>query len=137
MTNEEMRKESGDLASNDQLLSFLYLLMRDELPVGKVEQLVMEVENLDGYNLKYCNGWLAKYAQNLSQRIKKGSELDEDRYWLLVSKGVDDDAKYKEAGCQLLGAVKINDEELHIWKSELNKGDDVKYKKAELSINKH
>jgi hypothetical protein len=97
MTNEEMRKESGDLVSDDRLLCFMYLLMRDKLPVGEVEQLVMEVENFSSYNIKYCNGWLAKYAQNLSQRIKKGSELDKELAvnFDKMKKSVSDDVKYK------------------------------------------
>lgn len=73
MTNEEinskLRERSGNVDLSGRLTSFLYVLMRDHLPPGKVEELVREVELAgDGEN-KYSNGWLALYAQDLMVRL--------------------------------------------------------------------
>lgn len=47
-------------------MSFLYQLMRDELPPGKVEGIVRDCQEPD---VLYTNGWLAKYAQDLAERL--------------------------------------------------------------------
>jgi hypothetical protein len=73
MTNEEMREASGNFKTEDTLIHFLYLLMRDKVPCGTVEELVMDVE--EAYNkgpVKFLtNGWLALYAENLANRLTK------------------------------------------------------------------
>ena len=53
------------------LCCFFYLLGRDHLPLGKVEQIVMDVEKAlgDADSVIYSNGYLANYASNLAQRI--------------------------------------------------------------------
>ena len=53
------------------LCCFFYLLGRDHLPLGKVEQIVMDVEKAlqDENSVIYSNGYLASYASNLAQRI--------------------------------------------------------------------
>lgn len=65
---ETLRKRSGDVQINSRLVSFLYDLMRDHLPPGKVEELVQNAE--DEPSIVYTNGWLAKYAEDLSNRLK-------------------------------------------------------------------
>jgi hypothetical protein len=75
MTNEEMRDKSGSVNSASRLTAFLYLLMRDHLPVGKVEEIVMGAESCE-MPCVYTNGWLASYAQFLNERLKDDPILD-------------------------------------------------------------
>lgn len=63
-----MRKRSGTVKINSRLVSFLYELMRDHLPPGVVEEIVMASE--DEPECLYTNGWLAKYAEDISNRLK-------------------------------------------------------------------
>lgn len=65
---EEQRARSGTITINSKLVSFLYELMRDELVPGKVEQLVQNSQSSD--DAVYTNGWLAKYAEDLANRLK-------------------------------------------------------------------
>lgn len=67
--NAEQRIRSGNIEINSRLVSFLYELMRDHLPPGKVEEVVRASE--DEPNIKYTNGWLATYAQDLADRLTK------------------------------------------------------------------
>jgi hypothetical protein len=62
-----LRERSGTVQINSRLVSFLYELMRDHLPVGIVEELVQASKEPD---VTYTNGWLAKYAQDLANRLK-------------------------------------------------------------------
>jgi len=66
---KKLRKNSGEVVYTDTLTSFFYSLMRDHLPAGVVEKLVHEVVNEEEERL-FTNGWLAKYAYNLSEQIK-------------------------------------------------------------------
>ena len=56
--------------NDDKLVCFLYLLMRDHLCTGIIEQITMDVEKCD-YPIDYSNGYLAKYAIELNNRLKK------------------------------------------------------------------
>lgn len=66
--NIEQRQRSGSFNSSDKLTCLIYLLMRDHLPAGIVEELVRSVE--DGKVNQFTNGWLALYAQDLKNRLK-------------------------------------------------------------------
>ena len=63
-----LRQRSGTVTINSKLVSFLYDLMRDHLPPGTVEELVRASE--DEPEVTYTNGWLAKYAEDLANRLK-------------------------------------------------------------------
>jgi len=69
--NEEktkaMRVRSGHIVIHSRLVSFLYNLMRDHMPVGDVETLVQDAE--DEPDVIYTNGWLANYAADLADRL--------------------------------------------------------------------
>lgn len=67
--NAHMREESGRFASERELVSFFYELMRDHLPPGKVEEIVQHVLNEEGNPVAYTNGWLARYANYIVQRL--------------------------------------------------------------------
>jgi hypothetical protein len=63
-----LRERSGTVVINSRLVSFLYQLMRDQVAPGIVEKLVIESE--DEPIITYTNGWLAKYAEDLANRLK-------------------------------------------------------------------
>jgi hypothetical protein len=62
-----LRERSGTVQISSKLVSFLYELMRDYLTPGEIEKLVQASQEP---NVTYTNGWLAKYAQDLSNRLK-------------------------------------------------------------------
>jgi len=70
--HKKMRKRSGDVTSRSKLVSFLYILMRDHLPAGEVEDIMLhDVDVLPkDENCSYTNGWLARYAEDLAKRLK-------------------------------------------------------------------
>lgn len=68
----EIRKASGDVYSekDHRLVSFLYELMRDKLPPGEVEHIMLNtVVGSPDTEVRFTNGWLAKYAMNIADRL--------------------------------------------------------------------
>jgi hypothetical protein len=65
----KIRKQSGEINSNDKLTCFMYLLGRDHLPLGIIEEIMLKIQDKD-MEIEYSNGWLAQYAQNISSRLK-------------------------------------------------------------------
>jgi hypothetical protein len=63
-----MRKRSGEVESDDLLVRFLYELMRDHVPPGIVEGLMGHVDRTPTL---FTNGWLAEYAKDIAERLKK------------------------------------------------------------------
>lgn len=74
--NESMRRRSEEVTSDCRLTAFLYDLMRDHVPPGKVEEIVRSLFK-PGACYQYTNGWLALYAADLAARIKEPNP-DED-----------------------------------------------------------
>ncbi len=72
---KEIREASGDVYSekHHRLVSFLYELMRDKLPPGEVENVMINTM-CGGHDeeVRFTNGWLAKYAMNIADRLLKG-----------------------------------------------------------------
>ncbi len=68
--NTKMRKRSGNIESSDPLVSFLYELMRDHLPPGKVESIVRDSLHPE---TKFTNGWLASYAEDVATRLRRAA----------------------------------------------------------------
>ena len=60
---EEMRLESGSVNSDDIMVSFMYILMRDHLPPGIIENII--VNHCFTKETEFTNGWLAQYAKIL------------------------------------------------------------------------
>jgi len=56
---------------NKNLTIFLYMLMRDCIPIGEVARLVVEVENIGELEPEFTAKGLADYAEELSERILK------------------------------------------------------------------
>ena len=67
--NKELRGDSGRVTSEDPLVCFLYLLMRDSLPSGVVTAKVIEALNSD--DVIYTNGYLADFSKYLASELKK------------------------------------------------------------------
>jgi len=82
MTNDLMRKQSGNVSDDRPIVTLLYKIMRDHLPVTPLEVIVSEIEdakdNGDTGNALYCNGWLASYAKQLADRIENASPARTD-----------------------------------------------------------
>ena len=64
--NEELKHRSGNVSSDDKLVCFLYLLLRDHLLPGDIEALL---KNADGDSFEFTNGYLASYSKDLAARL--------------------------------------------------------------------
>lgn len=64
-----MRARSGTEKSADPLVSFLYNLMRDHLPAGAVEGIMLDTYP-DRVSV-FTNGWLARYAKDVATRLRE------------------------------------------------------------------
>lgn len=62
------------VVTNDMLVGFLYLVMRDHLTPGQVEYLMLQIsKDLDKGNsssFSLTNGHLARYAEDVAGRLK-------------------------------------------------------------------
>ncbi len=67
--NEQLMKTTGEIKSKDPLVCFLYLLMRDKLPVGEISKLFVEATaNTKGYS--FTNGYLGEFAQHIASGLR-------------------------------------------------------------------
>ncbi len=66
--NDELSQRSGAVNNTNPLVAFLYCLMRDHVQPGVVEALVRDATEHD-HDVQYCNGWLARYAEDLAKRL--------------------------------------------------------------------
>ena len=67
-TENTLYQDSGKVCSNDPVVSLLYDLLRDHIQPGDMENLVHNTSSQMTY---YSNGWLAQYAINIRDRLKK------------------------------------------------------------------
>ena len=71
--NQTLRKVSGNIIFDNSMTAFLYLLMRDHLPVGKIEGIIRQIEkgrkDPNDSSILYSNGWLAQYAEYCANRL--------------------------------------------------------------------
>ena len=72
--NDKMREKSGQVCSNDAVVSMLYLLARDHLNVGAIESVIEEIVGDAGQMITFTNGWLAQWATNASILLDKTSK---------------------------------------------------------------
>jgi hypothetical protein len=69
-----MHERSGVVRSADPLVAFLYVVLRDHIQPGTIENIMLNhVEYTTGQSV-YSNGWLAAYAQDLASRLRSKSE---------------------------------------------------------------
>ena len=77
---------SGTQTFPDQLTNFLYTLMRDHLPTGMVEKLVLQIEEEQTKQpIIYCNGWLAEYSNYLALRLISSPERETEKITKVLS----------------------------------------------------
>lgn len=71
---KRLRKKSGSVKDSRLLVAFLYVLMRDHLPAGVVEGVLLKLsnDNVEDTQHEYTltNGYLAKYAKDIADRLE-------------------------------------------------------------------
>lgn len=65
--DDALRERSGNVNDDNKLVSFLYELMRGHVVPGIVEEAMGQVEPYT--EVKYSNGYLASYAQDVAYRL--------------------------------------------------------------------
>lgn len=68
---KELAARSGNVASKDSLVSFLYILMRDHLPIGTIEAIMLQHIQYGQHDSQFTNGWLANYAKDIADRLNE------------------------------------------------------------------
>lgn len=61
-----IRERNGCVDDEDKLVAFLYLLMRDHVVPGTLEEIM---KNLAADRFQFSNGWLALYAKDIAGRL--------------------------------------------------------------------
>jgi len=57
--------------SSDWLTGFIYTLMRDVVPPGEMERIILDMEKEDrSGDTIFTNGYVANYAHELAERIR-------------------------------------------------------------------
>lgn len=75
-----LREDSGAVDDADPFVSLLYSLLRDLVHPSDLEKLVQDIENgaAAGHQVtQYTNGYLAKYARNLVERLQRTAPMGE------------------------------------------------------------
>lgn len=70
--SQALLERSGNFTTRDNLVAFLYELMRDEVPLGVVEQIVLNSQPRDTSDgvWSLTNGYLGKYAEDIAARLR-------------------------------------------------------------------
>jgi hypothetical protein len=65
-------QRGGVSVTNDELLvQFLYILLRDHLPAGEVEKIIVDhVSPFSHLEVKYSNQFLEGYAREIAGRLR-------------------------------------------------------------------
>ena len=66
----DLRNKSGNVVSKSKLMCFIYMLMRDKLPAGEIENMVNRVRELTAEEYVFTNGYLGQYAKDLVDRLE-------------------------------------------------------------------
>lgn len=78
------------MKTNDQLVSFLYELMRDHLPVGVINQLVEDSTCLEGEGFELSDGMLVIKARAAAKALRNRRPPPGEKrgWWLEVPAGI-------------------------------------------------
>lgn len=79
---EAIRERSGNVTIDCKLTSFLYTLIRDYVQPGDIENIM--IRHISDESVVYSNGWLAKYARDVAERLLSKPQL-KDADWCLDS----------------------------------------------------
>lgn len=127
--DEKMRIKSGSINGKGLAQAFFYDLIKKYIPPGHIESIINE--NLDAHDFEYTNGWLAKYAEYIAERLTKDSvmierercmSLLEERISLLERVSEQYPIEHRNHSV-LRGSI----ENLKMMVSEINKGKDKIY----------
>ena len=72
---KRMREASGGMKTKSLLVTFLYILLRDEVPAGKIERIMLQLSNAHDYSFaeheetQLTNGWIGHYAEDIATRL--------------------------------------------------------------------
>ena len=55
---------------SESMVAFIYLLIRDELPLGSVARIVQEIEKIED-GVKFTNNGLEQSARDFVRRLEK------------------------------------------------------------------
>lgn len=75
--DKALRERSGEVNDDSKLVSFLYELMRGHVTPGVVEEAMGQVEPYT--EVRYSNGYLANYAQDLAHRLSPTASEEENK----------------------------------------------------------
>ena len=73
--SEKLLQASGGATSDDPLVGLIYLLVRDEVTMGKMEYTMRQLMRAKG-TMQFTNGWLAQYAKDVAARIREMQKND-------------------------------------------------------------
>lgn len=65
----DIHTRSGEVTTEDTLVAFLYLLLRDHVLPGDIETLMRNIAPHD--RCLFSNGWLAQYAKDIAERLRQ------------------------------------------------------------------
>lgn len=66
-----LRTRSGQVDDTRPLVAFLYILMRDHLTAGAVEEIMLKYVEVDVTGSQFTNGYLAMHAQDIAERLTR------------------------------------------------------------------
>ncbi|MHC4711974.1 MAG: hypothetical protein ACYTAN_01710 [Planctomycetota bacterium] len=69
-----MRKRTGSVSDTRPLVAFLYLILRDVLPAGRVESMLEQLADPGVTERVFTNGHLARLAQDIADRLLRESK---------------------------------------------------------------
>ena len=72
---DELAERSDNVEGHSFLAEFLYDLMRDHVPVGVIEKIMVANNDSTGKKL-YSNGFLARYAKDVANRLLEKETKD-------------------------------------------------------------
>jgi hypothetical protein len=74
---ERMKAVSEGRKTKSLLAAFLYILIRDQVPLGRIEQIVLALSNRNNSDYKddlvMTNGWLLDYCEDVAERLLNDS----------------------------------------------------------------
>lgn len=65
-----LSERSGKYGTDDMLVRLLYILMRDRITAGHLEKAMTNAAEGGPGSVTLCNGWLARYAYDVAERIR-------------------------------------------------------------------
>lgn len=73
----DIRERSGEVDSTDKMVAFFYLLIRDHITPGLMEQVIKQNDLTTIEKTQFSNGWLAEYCKDIVERltVKSGSKV--------------------------------------------------------------